>query len=143
MPRRSQASSSTQNPNLDVGAPKNAANQPSLHYDARLGVEPEICRIIRIHDECLVLQVYKAMHKSPHDSKTCVKMEEVDQVNHAPPAKNPKKKKDQGDKSKQNYVIHSSSSQQTSQVSNCSLVWEIMRHKHVTEGASSKYFDPP
>ncbi|MED6223649.1 hypothetical protein PIB30_076133 [Stylosanthes scabra] len=47
--------------------------------------------MLRIHDECLVLQVYKAMH-SPRDSKTCTRVEEIDQVNTAPPNKGPKKK---------------------------------------------------
>ncbi|MED6153035.1 hypothetical protein PIB30_097653 [Stylosanthes scabra] len=48
--------------------------------------------MLRIHDECLVLQVYKAMHQSPCASISCMKVEEVDQVNTSPLDKKPKKK---------------------------------------------------
>ncbi|MED6116707.1 hypothetical protein PIB30_102700, partial [Stylosanthes scabra] len=48
--------------------------------------------MLQIHDECLILQVYKAMHQSPSDSKTCMKVEESDPVKTAPPNKSPKKK---------------------------------------------------
>ncbi|MED6189649.1 hypothetical protein PIB30_098108, partial [Stylosanthes scabra] len=45
--------------------------------------------MLRIHDECLVLQVYKAMHP-PHDSMNCVEMEEVDPTSTKPPDKKDK-----------------------------------------------------
>ncbi|MED6123996.1 hypothetical protein PIB30_054839 [Stylosanthes scabra] len=43
--------------------------------------------MFRIHDECLVLQVYKAMHQSPRDSMSCMKMEEVNPTSTKPPDK--------------------------------------------------------
>ncbi|MED6190623.1 hypothetical protein PIB30_107593 [Stylosanthes scabra] len=48
--------------------------------------------MLRVHEESLVLQVYKAMHQSPSDSKTCIRMEESDPVKIVPPDKSPKKK---------------------------------------------------
>ncbi|MED6142154.1 hypothetical protein PIB30_110882, partial [Stylosanthes scabra] len=50
--------------------------------------------MLRIHDECLVLQVYKAMHP-PRDSMNCMKMEEGD-----PTSTKPLDKKDKGPKKK-------------------------------------------
>ncbi|MED6115783.1 hypothetical protein PIB30_094015, partial [Stylosanthes scabra] len=57
--------------------------------------------MLRIHDECLVLQVYKAIHP-PRDSMNCMKMEEVDPTNTKPPGKKNKgpKKKSKEEKGK-------------------------------------------
>ncbi|MED6114982.1 hypothetical protein PIB30_085731 [Stylosanthes scabra] len=57
--------------------------------------------MLRIHDECLVLQVYKAMHP-PRDSMNCMKMEEVDPTSTKPPDKKDKgpKKKSKEEKGK-------------------------------------------
>ncbi|MED6142579.1 hypothetical protein PIB30_115168, partial [Stylosanthes scabra] len=57
--------------------------------------------MLRIHDECLVLHVYKAIHP-PRDSINCVKMEEVDPTSTKPPDKKNKgsKKKSKEEKSK-------------------------------------------
>ncbi|MED6211045.1 hypothetical protein PIB30_069831 [Stylosanthes scabra] len=48
--------------------------------------------MFQIHDESLVLQFYKTMHQSPSDSKSCIKVEEVNPVKKAPPNKSSKKK---------------------------------------------------
>ncbi|MED6117277.1 hypothetical protein PIB30_108507 [Stylosanthes scabra] len=57
--------------------------------------------MLRIRDECLVLQVYKAMHP-PCDSMNCMKMEEVDPTRTKPPDKKDKrpKKKSKEEKGK-------------------------------------------
>ncbi|MED6111596.1 hypothetical protein PIB30_053660 [Stylosanthes scabra] len=56
--------------------------------------------ILRVHDESLVIQIYKPMHQSPSDSKQCMKMEEGDSVKTAPPDKSSKKKKSKEEKGK-------------------------------------------
>ncbi|MED6213448.1 hypothetical protein PIB30_093451 [Stylosanthes scabra] len=62
--------------------------------------------MLRIHYECLTFNVYKSMHPS-RDSKSCMKMEEIDPTNTKPPdkpinkAKGPKKKSKE-DKGKTN-----------------------------------------
>ncbi|MED6117748.1 hypothetical protein PIB30_112657, partial [Stylosanthes scabra] len=47
--------------------------------------------MLRIYDENLVLQVYKAMHQSPTDSKTCMKIEKGNSPSPVPPDKGSKK----------------------------------------------------
>ncbi|MED6226994.1 hypothetical protein PIB30_109195, partial [Stylosanthes scabra] len=48
--------------------------------------------MLRIYDENLFLQVYKAMHQSPSDSKTCMKIEKGSSPSPVPPDKGSKKK---------------------------------------------------
>ncbi|MED6175139.1 hypothetical protein PIB30_075583 [Stylosanthes scabra] len=94
--------------------------------------------ILRIHDECLVLQVYKAMHP-PHDSKTCMKIEEA----------NPTSNKDKGPKKKskeeKGKTTDSEEFQQIPKAPNVpSLPANVGNNSKVSsKDVSNHYFDPP
>ncbi|MED6128320.1 hypothetical protein PIB30_096544 [Stylosanthes scabra] len=94
--------------------------------------------MLRIHDECLILQVYKAMHHSPSDPKVCMKMEEGDPVKIAPPDKSPKKKS-KDDKSKS---INFEDTPTTSHIRYPSVL-VVSDNKASSKDASNQYFEPP
>ncbi|MED6141361.1 hypothetical protein PIB30_102641, partial [Stylosanthes scabra] len=103
--------------------------------------------MLRIHDECLVLQVYQGIHPI-RDSKTCIKMEEVDPASTKPPDKptnknKAHKKKDKEQKSKPEYSNKLPRNYQTSKAQNSFLTWVTMKQGHDTEDISSRFFDSP
>ncbi|MED6223274.1 hypothetical protein PIB30_072431 [Stylosanthes scabra] len=99
--------------------------------------------MLRIHDECLVLQVYKAMHP-PRDSMNCLEMEEVDLTSTKPPDK-----KDKGPKNKfkveKGKTIDSEELQQIPKAPNVPSPPANMGSisKASSKDASNHYFNPP
>ncbi|MED6125522.1 hypothetical protein PIB30_069296 [Stylosanthes scabra] len=99
--------------------------------------------MLRIHDECLVLQVYKAMHP-PRDSMNCMKMEEGDPTSTKPPDKKDKgpNKKSKEEKGK---TIDSEVLQQIPKAPNVPSLPANMgsNSKAFSKDVSNHYFEPP
>ncbi|MED6213548.1 hypothetical protein PIB30_094451 [Stylosanthes scabra] len=96
--------------------------------------------MLRIHDECLVLQVYKALHQSSRDSMSYMKMEEGNPPSPAPPDKGPKKK------SKEEKGNHDSVKfQQIQQISHVPYLPVIVgsNNKASSKGIGNQTFEPP
>ncbi|MED6187839.1 hypothetical protein PIB30_080302 [Stylosanthes scabra] len=118
---------------------------------------------VRVHDECLIFNVYKSMHPS-RDSKSCMKLGMDDQASSEPPdissftstlckppiedttikkAREAHKKEDKGRKGKQEYSDKFPQSYQASTTQHSFLTWVTMKQGHNTEDVSSRFFDPP
>ncbi|MED6151918.1 hypothetical protein PIB30_086927, partial [Stylosanthes scabra] len=99
--------------------------------------------MLRIHDECLVLQVYKAMHP-PRDSMNCMKMEEVDPTSTKPPDKKNKGSKNKS-KEENRKTIDSEELQQIPKAPNVPSLPAYMGSisKASFKDVSNHYFEPP
>ncbi|MED6129486.1 hypothetical protein PIB30_108403 [Stylosanthes scabra] len=97
--------------------------------------------MLRIYDENLVLQVYNAMHQSPTDSKTCMKIEKGNSPRPVPPDKG-SKKNTKGDKGKSVDPGESPHIPTTSYIPHPSVLVRSAS-KASSKDVSNLFFDPP